>query len=138
MDKLYQYLDGENTCVLLRESLPIYQSRARGIRPLLDIIDAGIDARGAIAVDKIVGKAAAMLYIYMGVTMVCAEVMSDTAFALLSARGVDCVYRVRTDKIANRRGDDICPMEKAVADIDDTVAALAALRKKAAALAAAN
>ncbi len=137
MEHLYRYLEEGNSCVLLRDSTPVYQSCARGIRPLLDAIDAGIDARGLTAVDKIVGKAAAMLYLYMGVTRVYAEVMSDAARDALTARGVDCFCRVRTDKIVNRRGDDLCPMEKTVAEIDDPVAALGALRKKAAEFAAA-
>ena len=137
MEDLYRYLEDGNTCVLLRDNVPVYRSRARGIRPLLDAIDAGIDAHGLTAVDKIVGKAAAMLYLYMGVSRVYAEVMSDVARDALTARGVDCFCRVRTDKIVNRRGDDLCPMEKTVAEIDDPAAALDALRKKAAELAAA-
>lgn len=137
MEDLYRYLEDGNTCVLLRDNMPVYRSRARGIRPLLDAIDAGIDAHGLTAVDKIVGKAAAMLYLSMGVSRVYAEVMSDAARDALTARGVDCFCRVRTDKIVNRRGDDLCPMEKTVAEIDDPVAALGALRKKAAELAAA-
>ena len=137
MEDLYRYLEDGNTCVLLRDNVPVYRSRARGIRPLLDAIDAGIDAHGLTAVDKIVGKAAAMLYLSMGVSRVYAEVMSDAARDALTARGVDCFCRVRTDKIVNRRGDDLCPMEKTVAEIDDPVAALGALRKKAAEFAAA-
>ena len=137
MEDLYRYLEDGNTCVLLRDNMPVYQSRARGIRPLLDAIDAGIDAHGLTAVDKIVGKAAAMLYLSMGVSRVYAEVMSDAARDALTAQGVDCFCRVRTDKIVNRRGDDLCPMEKTVAEIDDPAAALDALRKKAAELAAA-
>ena len=78
-----------------------------------------------------------MLYLSMGVSRVYAEVMSDAARAVLTAQGVDCYCRVRTDKIVNRRGDDLCPMEKTVAEIDDPAAALDALRKKAAELAAA-
>lgn len=137
MEDLYRYLEDGNTCVLLRDNMPVYRSCARGIRPLLDAIDAGIDAHGLTAVDKIVGKAAAMLYLYMGVSRVYAEVMSDAARDALTARGVDCFCRVRTDKIVNRRGDDLCPMEKTVADIGDPAAALDVLRKKAAELAAA-
>ena len=137
MEDLYRYLEDGNTCVLLRGNTPVYQSCARGIRPLLDAIAAEIYAHGLTAVDKIVGKAAAMLYLYMGVSRVYAEVMSDAARAALTTRGVDCFCRVRTDKIVNRRGDDLCPMEKTVAEIDDPAAALDALRKKAAELAAA-
>ncbi len=31
---------------------------------------------------------------------------------------IKIVYDILTDKIINRKGDDICPMEKLVADVD--------------------
>ena len=48
MENLYRYLEDGNTCVLVRENMPVYQSRAHGIRPLLDAIGAGIDALAAL------------------------------------------------------------------------------------------
>lgn len=136
MEDLYYYLAAGYSCVLLHGGVPIYQSRVRGVRPLLDALDAGLDTRGCIAVDRIVGRAAAFLYIHMGVAAVTAEVMSRGACELLAAHSIGASMHTLTDAIVNRRGDGLCPMEIATADTDDPTAALAAIRRTAEALAA--
>lgn len=129
MEDLYRYLCDGYTCTVLRDGAPIYQSRARGVRPLLEAIDAGVDARDCTAVDSIVGRAAALLYVYMGVRAVCAEVMSVGAREVLAAHGIAADAHTFAAHIINRRGDGLCPMELATAEIDEPAAALAAVRE---------
>lgn len=136
MEGLYHYLAAGYTCVLLRDGAPIYQSRARGVRPLLDALDADLNTCGCIAVDRLVGRAAAFLYIQMEVAAVTAEVMSRSACELLAAHGIDADAHTLTDVIVNRVGDGLCPMEAATADTDDPEAALIAIRRTVAVLAA--
>jgi hypothetical protein len=128
--------EGTFTCVLCCGE-EIYTSEVAGISPMIDFIRGGIDLRGFSAADKIVGKAAAMLFISAGVKEVYGEVMSESAAGMLFAHGVTASYGTLTDRIVNREGTGLCPMETAVLGIDDPAkafdavsATLAALRKK--------
>lgn len=121
--------DGKYTCVLCSGD-KTYTSTERGIKPLIDLISSGDDFRGFSAADKIVGKAAAMLYIVLGVCEVYSPVMSEAAICILSKNGIACNYKVSVTQIINRKGTAICPMEETVQSIDDPQKALSALKEK--------
>ena len=78
-----------------------------------------------------IGRAAAMLFAKAGVRAVFAEVMSDGAVALLAAHGIDASCDVRTAAIENRQKTGLCPMESAVAGIEDIDAGIAAICRRA-------
>ena len=118
---------GDYSCVLARGEEVLFASRKSGIAPLLELIDSGIDAVGATAADKIVGKAAALLYVFMGVSRVEADVLSEAGEEVLRTYSIAYSAKVRTKHIVNRRGDDICPMERAVADVESPKEAVAAV-----------
>ena len=105
-------------------------SRSRGISPLLEALEAAKETGDITAADKIVGKAAAMLYVLMGAKAVYAEVMSRSAKALLEQYGIEAAYDVLVENIINRRGDGLCPMEEAVRELDDPQQAKAAILQK--------
>ena len=123
-------LEDGYTCVITRDGQTLYASRESGIRPLLEILRQGIDVSGGDAADRIVGKAAALLYARMGVARVKAVVMSRSGLSVLESRGIPAQYQTLTDAIVNRRGDGPCPMEQAVADLDDPDRAYAALEAR--------
>lgn len=123
-------LEDGYTCVITRDGRTLYVSRESGIRPLLEIIRQGTDVSGGDAADRIVGKAAALLYARMGVARVRAVVMSRSGLSVLESRGIPAQYQTLTDAIVNRRGDGPCPMEQAVADLDDPDRAYAALEAR--------
>ena len=104
-------------------------SRERGRLPLLRLCE-GSPWRGFSAADKIVGKAAALLYAYLGAKEVYAETLSRAGEDVLQAHGIACEYGVRTDTIVNHRGDGICPMEEAAQELSDPENAAKALRAK--------
>ena len=120
--------NGGYTCVILRESKAYYGVK-RGIAPLLEFVDSGIDFTGFSAADKIVGKAAALLYIKMKLTAVYAEVLSVSAAEILKKNGVEYGYGTLAENIINRKGDGICPMEKAVLNTDDPDTAVTVLKQ---------
>ena len=109
----------------------VFTAKERGIMPLLRLLggEGAGRFRGASFADKIVGKAAAMLYVRLGVKEVYGEVMTDTAHGILAAHGIRAEWGTLTERIINRAGTDICPMEKAVEGISDPAAAEAALRR---------
>lgn len=126
---------GGYTCVFCRGEQTV-TSRERGIAPLLDLLDEGRDVRGFAAADRIVGKAAAMLYLLLGVAEVYAEVISESALAVLRAQGIAVEYGDLCAAIRNRANTGICPMEEAVQNIVSPPAAVIALRQRRAELAA--
>ena len=52
------------TCVLIKDEKEIF-SFERGVKPLLNFIDKGEDFYGFFVADKVVGKAAAFLYVLL-------------------------------------------------------------------------
>lgn len=129
MNKL-QLLEKRTTCLIFRGEEVIYKSCESGITPLVNLLDSGLCVRGCIAVDRIIGKAAALLYLLMGVSFVEAEVVSREALAVLQKAGVCVSCLTLTEKIVNRAGTDVCPMEKAVAKTTDPKMALKAVKEK--------
>lgn len=124
-------LEGEGLTCILQKGDTVLTSTQRGIRPLLEWIGSGADTAGASAADKIVGRAAALLYAYMGVKELYAEVLSEGGLAVLRAFSIRAEYGVLTQRIINRAGTGICPMEQAVLSVTDPAEALTALRARA-------
>ena len=91
----------------------------RGVKPLLDLLKEGRDVRGYVAADRVVGKAAALLYVLLGVKAVYADVMSKVAEKVLRENGIFVKAAKRTERIVNRAGNGFCPMESAVMETDD-------------------
>ncbi len=110
-------LAGHTLC-LSKDGVLILDDK-RGITPLLELIASGKDVSGYSAADKVVGKAAAALFIKCGVKQLYAAVLSKGGAKLLESHGVEYVYDTLADAIINRAGTDACPMEKAVRDIEE-------------------
>ena len=117
---------GGHTCVLCKENAVLTDDR-RGIRPLLDLYHSGADLHGFSAADKVVGKAAAFLYLLLGVEAVYAAIISTPAKAVLANEGVAVSYGSEVSAIKDRTGTGFCPMETAVWDIDEPLTALSAV-----------
>ncbi len=121
-------LEGHSIC--LCRGGEFFTDDGRGISPMMRFISEVRDLTGYSVADVIVGKAAAMLFVKAGIVSVHGRVMSESGKAFLETHGIPCSYDVLTDRIINRKGTDICPMEKTVADIDDPETAYTALAKK--------
>lgn len=121
-------LDTGATCVLCRGGSRV-DSQLRGVLPLVELLDTGMDFSGYSAADKVVGKATAFLYCLLGVTAVYAQVISEPALAVLQAHGIGIEYEQCVPAIFNRRRDGFCPMESATKGISDPEEALTAIRK---------
>ena len=120
---------GNYTCVLCRGAA-VYTATARGVRPLVDWLDSGLNLAGFSAADKVVGRATAFLYVLLKVRRVHALVMSTPARNALEEHGITALCDREVPGIINRRGDGPCPFEDAVLGITDPLQALTAIRKK--------
>ncbi len=112
-----------STCVLCRDDL-VYTTTQRGVRPLIDWLESGQDTWGFSAADKVVGKAAALLYCLLGVRRVHGNVMSDAAVKVLRRNGIEVYWDRLTEGIRNRADTGPCPLESATTHIDDPEEAL--------------
>ena len=120
---------GEYTCVLCKGS-KVFTSRERGVKPLIEWKNSDTDFKGFCAADKVVGKAAAFLYVLLGVNAVYAPVMSKSAYKTLSKYGIETLCDLTVEAIRNRSNTDLCPMEKTVMDVDDPETAFLMIKKK--------
>ena len=102
-------------------------SKEAGLRPLLTRIREGKDLSGFYAADKIVGRAAAFLYVKLGAAGVYAPVMSRGAKELLTEYNIPAEAEELTENIRNRQNTGLCPMECAVSSCVSPEAAYAAI-----------
>lgn len=127
--KAREILSGGFTFAAFNGEAAITDNR-RGVKPLIDIIDRGETLRGFSAADKVVGKAAAFLYVLLDVSEVYAEVISRRALSVLEENNVHAEYSVLTEAVKNRAGTGFCPMETAVLDENSPEKALKKIRAK--------
>lgn len=113
-----QLAESDDTCVLVKGDV-LYHSGMRGVKFLMQQLDAGVNLTGFAAADKVVGKATAMLFVLAGVVAVHAGVISEAAEAMLNRYGIMYTFDTRTERIINRAGTGMCPMEQAVWALDD-------------------
>ena len=122
-------LVGRNTCVLVSGDA-VRTSVETGVKPLLRWLEEGEPLSGFSAADKVIGRAAAMLFALAGVKAVYGAVMSAPAAEFLRDAGIPYEYGELTEQIINRAGTGMCPMEEAVAGITSPKEAHAAIQAK--------
>lgn len=121
--------EGTASCVVIRENRIVRTSTGAGIAPVIELYEEGV-LKDASVVDKIVGKASAMVLILGGAKGCYGVTMSKTAEAYLKAHQVSTAWDTLVETIADRTGSGVCPMEQTVREIDDPAEGLAVLRKK--------
>ncbi|WP_413854400.1 DUF1893 domain-containing protein [Candidatus Ruminimicrobium bovinum] len=88
-----------------------------GIQPLLiQIKKKGL--KKAMVVDKVIGKAAALLMVYGKVKQVHTNIIAKDAIEVFEKHKVKYSYNEVVDYIQNAKQDGLCPMEQKVLNID--------------------
>lgn len=111
--------DGENVII----------SSERGVKPLLELLDGRENLHGFSAADKVIGKAAAFLYVLLKPDEIYTGVISKPALEVLKKYGVKIQYDLLTEAIRNRVNTGFCPMETAVKNTEDPGDALVLIRE---------
>lgn len=116
------------TCTVIQGD-QTYVSDLPGLRPLMNWLHQSPEIfEGSYVIDKVVGKASAMLLTYGGAKKIHGKLMSRPADEFLTAHGIEHTYDVLTDYILNQDQSDMCPMEKRVKDLKEPEEAFAALK----------
>lgn len=106
------------TCIVYTNET-IYTSTKTGISPFMTWIDEGLDLTNSLVVDKIVGKAAAVLFVYGHVKQVYTPIISIPGLTYLQNHNIKVTYDKIIENIINRTNTGLCPMENAIINIDD-------------------
>ena len=111
---------GDISCVVIKDGVIIHTADGRGVSPVLALYQKEPEKlKGSFLVDRIIGKAGAMILCLGGVGAVFAEVMSVSADRYLAEHGIPHSCGRCVDMISNREGNGICPIERSVLDTDD-------------------
>ena len=121
------FREGDYTCVACKNGR-VYTTNLRGVRPLLNWLDEGVDLMGATVVDKVVGRGAAFLYRLLGVRCVYGGVMSVAAVKVLRAGGIEAQWGSLTEGIRNREHTGLCPIEHSTMVTEEPEEALMIIR----------
>jgi len=107
--------------MILKNGATIFSSAGRGIAPLLEAIEAlGLgQLAGSVVVDRVVGKAAALVMGYFKAACVYTKVLSRRGASYLDACGISCCVEEIVEEIVNKDGTDMCPFEKTVLSIEN-------------------
>ncbi|MDE6021348.1 MAG: DUF1893 domain-containing protein [Ruminococcus sp.] len=116
------------TCVCCND-IETLTSHKRGVVPLLEWLDSGINLKEFSAADKVIGKGAAFLYVFLNVREIYTNVISKSALEILENHHISVTYGTLVNSIRNRDNTGFCPIETAVSDITDPQKALFVIRE---------
>lgn len=106
--------------VVIKEGKIQYRDKGIGVRPIMQVLSKDKELlKGAVIVDKMIGKAAAMLLSMGGAVWVHGVLMSEAAENYLTARKIGFSFDESIPFVSNRTKDGLCPLEDAVAGVED-------------------
>ncbi|AEC01628.1 DUF1893 domain-containing protein [Parasphaerochaeta coccoides] len=121
---------GTISCVVIQDDAIVHKADGRGVSPLLKLYDTAPEKlKDAVVIDKIIGKAAAMILVAGGVRKAYGQIMSAAAKKYLDAHSIETEYGRYVDVIENRYKTGMCPIEQSVIDSEDPLEGLEKIRK---------
>lgn len=106
-------------CVLSKGDV-LLTSNLKGVRPWIKWLRECPEVlQDAVVVDKVVGKAAAMLMTVAKIKRLYTPMISENAFHFLSDTSIDFSFDKTVPYIVNNERNGMCPMEQTVLHIDD-------------------
>lgn len=130
LEKAKQILqDNGYTFVACRDE-DVITSRDRGVKPLLDLIENNFSLADYYVADKVIGKAAAYLYVILKAKNIYMHTASVHAISVFDRYNINSVCDNPVQAIRNRTDTGFCPMETTVKDVDDPFEALSKIKEK--------
>ncbi len=106
-------LDSEKQAiVIVKEGRVIFSSNGKGIKPIYTALnDLKDELSGSSIADKVVGKAAAMIYECAGIKELSTKLISESAISVLENTSIIYNYEKSVPYIKNRDQSGMCPIE---------------------------
>ena len=123
LDSLLKKLDDENlSLIIINDNEIIFSSKKEGMIPLLEAVEMmdALKLSGSIVIDKIIGKAAALIICYFKAKVIHTKILSLKAIKILNDYSIEYSAEKTIPEIMNKPGTDICPFEKTVSDTNST------------------
>ena len=112
-------LKDSNTIVIYKSDASIVVSKDRGVAPLMNLLrDDKLQLKDSVIVDKVVGKAAALLMAYAEVKEVYTPIISTPALKVFKNHNIIIHFDSEVERIMNRNNDGLCPMETLCIEIE--------------------
>ena len=113
-------LKENHTIVIYKNDASVFVSDDRGVAPLMKLLkEDKSQLLDSIVVDKVIGKAAALLMVFAGVKEVFTPTISSPAVEVFKNHDIKITFDSEVDRIINRKGDGLCPMETLCLDTDN-------------------
>jgi len=117
---LTRFLEDQLSLMVVQNDKVVYASRDDGIAPLLSVIESERPyLKDALVIDKVVGRAAALLICYGEARGVYATLLSEKALKVLHICEIGVEYDRLVPYILNRDSTDMCPFERLVEGVDN-------------------
>jgi hypothetical protein len=108
------------TLVIAGKGKVLFKTDSHRISGFLGAIEQlGAQLEGAAVADRVAGKAMALLCSYAGISEVYAKVLSRKAKAVFEEKEIPCEWNALVDNILDLNRSNVCPFEKAAAEISD-------------------
>ena len=105
-------LEENHTIVIYKNDASVHTSNDRGVAPLMKLLkEDNTQLQDAMIADKVIGKAAALLMVYAKVKEVYTPTISTPALQVFKNNNIEIHYDKEVERIVNRKGDGLCPME---------------------------
>lgn len=107
-------IDGDYSCVVVKDGKVLHAVHGEGIHPIIELYTKyPLDMKDASVADKIIGRAAAVVYTLAGIKEIYCHVISAHGIDMLEKHGIYHRESRIVERIDNRTNTDMCPMEKA-------------------------
>ena len=117
-----RYMDENDLkCVVADEEKIVYQSDAKGIIPMLELLELyeKNDIHPVYQADRIMGKAAMIIAVHCGIRQIYSDVVSKTAFRIAENNNITVRYGDLVDRILDPTRSKEGPFEAALHHIDE-------------------
>ena len=115
--------------VIVKDGKIIFETKSSGLRGFLQAIELfNKRLTESSLADRVMGRAAALLSVYSGVSAVFAVTISEEGIKVLEDNNILYQFENCVPKILNSRGNDMCPFEKLTISITGPAEAYSKLK----------
>lgn len=119
----------EYALVAVKDGEVIFKSTEKGIKPMYILATEKREIiKGASVADKVIGRGAALLSVYLDVKEIYGNLISKAGIEVLEENRISYSFGKSCDYIKNRDGTDYCPIEKLSINAESPVEFLEELR----------